>query len=294
MRLITLVAFLLLGPRLGFAASTREAEPIYKIPSSITVSGTSSNADTKSIGAGVRLFLPQNYWVDATFDRATEQTDELETKTIGGSFSVGTDPLDQYSLDLGFDAFGIEDQFQVQEARVRVAAMPTSFESILEIRSARFSFANSPNAVFQNREVILDAHTLRLEFGWYGWTPWSVRAWTELVQVASGFSDLARPLAPIFIPVTAISTALSWPGEEYGFSTSYSRRLWGARITVSTKRAIISGDRTATLAVSGDYKWTRHLTSGVRISRVSTLEATSGSTDLDPILTTGLDLTYSF
>ena len=294
MRRISRAFLILLTTGFHLPAFADEADLTYQLPSSITVSGTTSSAETRSMGAALRLFLPRNYWNDATLDRAIEKTDDLETSTTGGSLSIGTDPLDEFSVDFGFDAFGIEDQFRVQEARARLAFVPASFESILEIRTARFSFANSPNPIFQNREVVLDAQTLRLEFGWYGWTPWSIRAWTEQSHVAGGFSDLARPLAPVFIPVTAISTALSWPGEEYGISSSYSRRRWGARLALSTKRAIISGDRTFGVVAIGDYKWTRRVTIALRVSRTAVLAESNDSAESEPILSTGLDLTHSF
>lgn len=290
--------FLILGPGLTWAEVDVD-DLKFHLPSTFTLSGTSSNAGTKTGGAAIHLMLPGNYWINGAADQAVEETDGLETKTLGGSISIGTDPLDEFSVDFGFDGSTVESQYRVQEGRLRVAVMPDSvfslnnpgLEMVIELRAGRFSFANSPNPVFQTNEVQLESRTARFELGWYGSSPWTFRLWTEQVQLADGFKELNRPLAPLFIPLTAISTGLGWPREEWAGSLGYSKNRWSARLQVSKKRAFVTDDKTITYLTAGDFKWTRRLTSGVRIS---TAVSDGGSVTSDPINTLGADLGFSF
>jgi hypothetical protein len=287
-------------------ATESSADPTYditfKLPSSVTLSGSSSSSNTKSGALGVHLMLPRNFWIDGAVDQATEDTDGLLTKTLGGSVSLGTDPLAEYALDVGVDTSGVEDQYRVTEGRARITAMPDSYfglsnsglELVLELRSARFAFANNPNIIFNTNGVELNAGTLRFEANWYGWSPWSLRLWTEQTSLDDKFKDLNRPLAPLFIPVTAISTGLSWPGDEYGIGFGYSRRRWGLRLALSKKRAAITEDKTTTAALAADLRWTPRVSTSLRFAQIQGVtEGTSGS-DGEPIQTGGVDLTFSF
>lgn len=288
----------------SFAATTAD-DFTFRLPSTFTISGSNSSSNTRSAALALQLMLPGNYWVSGAVDQATEETDGLVTKTLGGSVSFGTDPLQDYSIDIGADSSGIEDQYRVNEGRLRVTAMPASIfgldnsglETVLELRFGRFAFANSPNIVFNTNGVELGARTLRLEFNWYGWMPWSIRAWTEQTQLDDQFKELNRPLAPLFIPVTAISTGLSWPGDEYGMSLGFSRKKLGARLLGGRKRAAITRDQTTTLAVMLDYRWTKRISTGLRYSNLQgDTEGTSATTESsqEPIHTGSADITFSF
>ncbi len=290
---------MLLSPSVALAAV--EDDVTFKIPSSLSLGASSSNTNSTATNAALRWMLPKNYWLDFAFDRATDETDGLKTTTQGGSFSVGTDPIEDAAVEIGIDGFGIADQFHVRELRVRGVWSPESFfgslnpgiEFVVELRGALFKFSNSPNPIFRSNEVELEAKTLRAEFGWFGWAPWTVRVWSEQTQLAQDFVQLERPLAPIFVPLTAISTAVSWPGEEYGASLGYGRNRWSARILGAWKKASISHDESTTFAISGDYRWTRRFSTGLRVSTIHVISDASTDT-LEPAQVGGLDLVLSF
>ena len=292
---------------LSFIAANASAEDdmTFHIPSTATISGSSSSTGAKSGVLDVRLMLPKNFWIDVAGNSATDEIDGLQTKTTGGSASVGTDPLGEYAIEGGFDASGVADQYRVQEARLRFTAMPdqilsvsnSGFEVALELRSARFSFANSSNIIYSSSTVQFTAQTERLELAWYGWSPFSFRVWGENAQLDEGFKDLARPLAPVYIPEAAISTGTSWPGQEIGASFGIGKKRWSTRIAGSKKTAAVTGDQTATITLSGDFKWTKSFATALRFSSASTLGDNSSSTTSapsDPIQTSGLDLIVSF
>jgi hypothetical protein len=276
----------------------------FKIPSAITLSGTSSNAGINSGTFDARVMLQRNFWLGAAFDHAVENTDGFEIKTSGSAFSIGTDPLAEYTIEGGYENSGVTDQYRVQEGRVRLTAMPDrvfsvsnrGVEAAIELRTARFSFANTPNPVFQTTTVELQAQSARFELSYYGWSPWTIRLWTEKTKLAEGFKDLARPLAPLFIPLAAISTAVSWPGEEFGAGLAYSRHRWSTRIFGSYRTAFVSNEQTGTLGLATDFKWTSWISNSLRFSHVTALAQSSSAaaSDGQPIQTYGLDTVISF
>lgn len=280
-------------------ASSAAAEDVYfRLPSTLSFSGSQSSGDTKSGAVAARFILPKNYWIEVSADRAIESTDGLETKTLGLSGTVGTDPLADYSVDLGADTFGVDSQYTVREARIRLTAMPIAvlglenpgIEMAFEYRGAEFEFANTPNSIFTSNQVLLRAQTYRLEAAFYMLSPWALRLHAERADLANGFQDLNRPLAPIFIPETAISTAVSWPGEEDGIGISYGAKKWGARIGAVRKRAAITEDKTFTASLAVDYAWTKKISTGVRYAH----SKSEDDTTLEPIETVGLDVQLGF
>ena len=94
--------------------------------------------------------------------------------------------------------------------------------------------------------------------------------------------------------MTAISTGLAWPGDEYGMGIGYSKKKWGVRASVSSKRAAITNDQTTTAAIMFDYRWTSRVSTGLRLSQIqgSTEGITGGSSD--SIQTGGFDLSLAF
>lgn len=242
--------------------------------------------------------LPKNFWIEVAGDHATEVTDGLETNTLGSSVAVGTDPIEDYALDLGVDGFGVSDQYFVREGRARFTAMPTSIfgwnnpgvEVAFEYRLAGFEFVNQPNPIFTNTSVKLEARTLRTEFGFYMLSPWTIRLFFERVSLDQGFQDLNRPLAPLFIPETAISTAISWPSEEDGLSLSYGAKKWGARVAASRKVAAVTLDKSFLTSVGVDYRWSRAITTVIRYSNSKSEDDPS----LPAIDSVGLEFVYSF
>lgn len=242
--------------------------------------------------------LPKNYWIELSADRAIELTDGFETKTRGLSGTVGTDPLADYSVDLGADAFGVESQYSVREGRIRLTAMPSSvfglenpgIELAFEFRGSEFEFANSPNLIFTASPVILRAQAYRLEIVFYLLSPWAIRLHSERAELASGFSDLNRPLAPLVIPETAISTAVSWPGQEDGVGLSYGTKKWSARIGAVRKQAAVTEDKTLTASIAADYAWSRKVSTGLRYANSKSEDDSA----LTPIETVGIDIQLSF
>jgi len=282
----------------GTAFSATGEDVYFRLPSTVSFSSSQSSGDTKSGTVAARLILPKNYWIEVSADRAIESTDGLETKTLGLSGTVGTDPLADYSMDVGADTFGVDTQYTVREARVRLTAMPSAvlnfdnpgIEMAFEYRGAEFEFANSPNSIFTSNQVLLRVQTYRLEAAFYMLSPWTLRLHAERADLASGFQDLNRPLAPLFIPETAISTAVSWPGEEDGIGLSYGAKKWSARIGAIRKRAAITEDKTFTASIAFDYSWTKKLSTGVRYAN----SKSEDDSTLKPIETVGLDLQLSF
>ncbi|MBN8541776.1 MAG: hypothetical protein J0L82_15400 [Deltaproteobacteria bacterium] len=278
--------------------TSKEADVDYRLPSTVSLSGSRSSGDTRSGAIAIRLMLPKNYWVEVSGDRAIELTDGLETKTLGLSGTFGTDPLADYSIDLGADAFGVDSQYTVREGRIRLTAMPTSVfgfdnpgvEVAFEYRGAEFEFANSPNLIFTSNQVLLRAQTYRLEAAFYLLSPWTIRLHTERAELANEFQDLSRPLAPVFIPETAISTAVSWPGQEDGIGISISAKKWSARIGAIRKQAAITEDKTFTASIAADYAWTRKISTGIRYAN----SKSEDDSTLTPIETVGLDIQLSF
>lgn len=244
----------------------------FRMPSTLTLSASQSSTETKSAAAALRLMLPKNFWVEVAADQAIESFDGFETKTLGSSISVGTDPIEDYAFDIGLDAFGVVDQYQVREGRIRVAAMPLSLlgwmnpgiELALEYRQAIFEFTNQPNPIFNSSVIQLNGQTLRTELGFYMLSPLAVRLFFERISLDQGFQDLNRPLAPIFIPEAAISTAVTWPKDEDGISLSYLKRQWGARVAVSQKTAAVTSDKTITVGLGIDYRWNRKFSTTLR------------------------------
>lgn len=273
--------------------SYAQDEPEFKftLPSTATLSVSGSNTETRSGAMGLHYFFSSNYWIDVSADSSTEKTDSLETKTTGAALSLGTDPLATVAVDVGGDATGVKDQYSVREGHVRVTWTPEfidSFDFTFEYRRATFAFTNTPNSVFSESVVELPAHSGRLEVGFFGWSPLSLRIYGEKSQVDSRFSDLGRTLAPLVIPSTAISTALAWPESDLGFSVRYSGARWGFGVGASQKRAAVTGERTGTLTLTSDYEWNRKVTSGLRV----TTSRPTDDTSADPIHTMGLELTY--
>ncbi len=285
-------------------AHAEDHDLTFSLPSALVVGGGASSTGTKSGLFDVRFMLPRNYWIGAAFNRAIEETDGLETKTSGSAFSIGTDPLEEYSVEGEYDNSGVDDQYRVQEGRVRFTAMPdnffglsnSGFEATLELRASKFSFANSPNIIFQSTTVELAAQNARLELAWYGWSPWTIRMWTEKGTLADGFKELARPLAPLFVPLAAISTAVSWTGEEVGAGVAFSRRRWSTRLMGSSRTATVTGEQTGTLSVGGEFRWTPQIATALRFSHTAAMTQSSQttSTDGDPIQSYGLDLSFLF
>lgn len=297
-----------LATRLGLFLTSFTAVPLtataaiedvtFPLPSTLTVSASQSSTETKSLAAGLRLMLPRNYWLELAADRASETADDLETSTLGSSIAFGTDPIEDFSFDIGLDGFGVSDQYSVREGRIRLTAMPATvfgwknpgLEVALEYRQAGFEFANSPNPIFSTSSVKLDARTLRTEFGFYMISPWTLRAFFERVSHDQGFQDLNRPLAPLFVPETAISTAISWPRDEDGLSLSYSARKWGARVAASRKVAAVTLDKTFTASLGVDYRWTRKLSTAFRYSNAKS----ENDSTLPAIDSFGLEFAFSF
>lgn len=272
-------------------------EVYFKIPSTISLSGSQSSSDTKSGAVSARLIFAKNFWTEFTADRSTDTTEGFETKTLGLSATLGTNPLADYSVDLGVDSFGVDDQYSVREGRVRVTAMPYSvlglenpgIELAGEYRRGQFEFANTPNPVFSSNPVSLTTDSYRVELGLFMLAPWTIRLHAERAHLADGFSDLNRPLAPLFIPETAISTAVSWPGEENGIALSYGGRKWSARIGAIRKAAAVTGDKTVTLSFAADYRWTKKISTGLRYAHSKSEDDSS----LEPIQTVGFDVVLS-
>lgn len=286
------------GTSNSFASdSSKESDVYFRLPSTVSFSGSQSSGDTKSGAMAVRIVLPRNYWLEVSADRAIEMTDGLETKTLGLSGTFGTDPLDDYSIDVGADAFGVDSQYTVRESRLRLTAMPNSvfglenpgIELAAEYRGAEFEFANTPNLIFSANPVILRAQTLRLEAVFYMLSPWTLRLHIERAELANGFQDLNRPLAPIFVPETAISTAVSWPGQEEGIGLSYGAKKWSARIGAIRKQAAVTEDKTFTASIAADYAWSRKISTGVRYANSKSEDDSS----LTPIETVGFDIQIS-
>lgn len=296
--LIAAVAILLLAPWQPAWAATQEDEVTFRLPSTLTVSGSNSSTETKSVAAGLRLMLPRNFWLELAADQANETFEGLETQTLGSSLSLGTDPIEDYSIDVGVDGFGVTDQYLVREGRVRITAMPTSFiswknpgiELSFEYRVAGFEFKNTPNPIFSTSNVRLEARTMRTELGFYMLSPWTLRLFFERVSHDTGFQDLNRPLAPLFIPETAISTAISWPRDEDGLSLSYSAKHWGARVAASRKVAAVTLDKTFTASIGVDYRWTRAFSTVVRYAN----SKSENDSTLPAIDSIGLELSVSF
>lgn len=116
----------------------------------------------------------------------------------------------------------------------------------------------------------------------------------EQTQLDDQFKELNRPLAPLFIPVTAISTGLAWPGDEYGMGIGYSKKRWGVRVSGSKKRAAITNDQTTTGSIMADYRWTSRVSTGVRLSQIQGTTEGITSVSSDSIQTGGLDLSLAF
>jgi len=270
----------------------------FRPPSTVSLSASQSSGETKSGAVAARLMLPQNYWIEISGDRAIELTDGLETKTLGLSGTVGTDPLADFSIDLGADSFGVDSQYAVREGRIRLTAMPIAvfgfdnpgIEMAFEYRGAEFEFANTPNPIFTSSQVLLRAQTYRLEAVFYMLSPWTLRLHAERAELANGFLDLNRPLAPLFTPETAISTAVSWPGQEDGIGISYGAKKWSARIGAIRKQAAITEDKTFTASIAADYAWTRKVSTGIRYAN----SKSEDDSTLTPIETVGIDIQLSF
>lgn len=262
----------------------------FKLPSSLTVSGSSSSADTRAASAALRLVGPKNFWLDLGFDSATEKTDTLETKTTGMTAAVGTDPLEMFAAEVGFTGYGVQNQYNVREVRARGSLAVGDFDLALEGRAATFSFVNTPNSIFSSPEVELETRSWRGEIGWYGLAPYSLRAFYEGTALDSRFNDMARPVAPLFIPETAIAAAMAWPVEEVGGTLGYSSRLWGTTAGYSQRKAYVTAERTGVTTLSADYRWTQSVTTGLRFSSSRSLDDQT----LDPIQTIALDLTLLF
>ena len=81
----------------------------FKLPSTVTVGGTSSNTGARSGGLDLRLMLPKDFWIDVAANSASDEIDGLQTKTTGAAASLGTDPLGEYPVEGGFDASGVAD-----------------------------------------------------------------------------------------------------------------------------------------------------------------------------------------
>lgn len=290
--------FLTLSMVLPLTATAAIEEVTFQLPSTVTVAASRSSTETKSLAASLRLMLPRNYWLELAADRAAETEDGLETSTMGGSFAVGTDPIEDFSVDIGLDGFGVSEQYSVREGRIRLTAMPTTvfgwknpgLEMAFEYRQASFEFANSPNPVFSSSSVKLEARTLRTEVGFYMGSSWTLRVFFEREAHDQGFQDLNRPLAPLFIPETAISTAISWPSDEDGLSLSYSARKWGTRFAASRKTAAVTLDKTLTASLGIDYRWTRKFSTTLRYSNAKS----ENDSTLAPIDSIGIEFALSF
>lgn len=152
-------------------AHAEDQDLTFDLPSSVVLGAGTSSTGTKSGLVDARVMLPHNYWIGAAFNHAIEATDGFETKTSGSAFSIGTDPLEEYSIEGGYDNSGVQDQYRVQEGRVLFSAMPDhffglsngGFEAAVELRAAKFSFVNTPNIIFQSTTVELAAQSARLE-----------------------------------------------------------------------------------------------------------------------------------
>jgi hypothetical protein len=285
---------------IGASASSAGENDLFdfRLPSTVVLSISQSSTETKSAAASLRVMLPKNFWIEFAGDQATEVTDGFETTTLGGSVALGTDPIEDYALDLGIDRFGVSDQYSVREGRARFTAMPNSIfgrnnpgiEVTFEYRLAAFEFVNQPNPIFKNTSVKLEARTLRTEFGFYMLSPWTIRLFFERVALDQGFQDLNRPLAPLFIPETAISTAISWPSEEDGISLSYGAKKWGARVGASRKVAAVTLDKSFLTSVGVDYRWSKAITSVIRYSN----SKSENDPSLQAIDSVGLEFAYSF
>lgn len=295
--LITLaqVAF---GAPSEMTANDESDEVTFRLPSTLSIAGSQSSSETMSSMVAARLMLPKNFWIEVSMDRATESTDGLETKTLGLSGTVGTNPISDYSVDLGVDAFGVDDQYNVREGRARITAMPMTVfglenpgvEVSAEYRGSEFEFANTPNPIFSSNQVRLAVQTFRMELSLYMFSPWTLRFYGERAQLADAFKDLNRVLAPLFIPETAISTAVSWPGEEDGMTLSYGGKSWSARVSAARKKASVTEDKTFTSAIAFDYAWTKKISTGVRYANAKSEDDSS----LSPIETVGLDIQLTF
>ena len=275
-----------------------EELPIFSLPSTANFSLSGSNSDAQSATVGLQLMLPRNFWIAGSLDSAKEKTDDFETNTNGGSIAIGTDPLGEYGVEAGIDGFGVDNQYRVREARIRGVLAPDSIfelenpgiEAGIEYRVGRFAFANSPNIIFNTTEVELETRTVHVDVTWNTGRYWTFRAYAERTSLPSAFADLNRPLAPLFIPESAISTAVSWPDEEGGGTVGYSRGRYGIRVGLSQKHSPISGAVSALHSAGIDYRLTRRLLIGARGSVSRSLDDTS----LDPIQTIGLDLSLQF
>lgn len=285
---------LLITPCLGVA----EELPSFTLPSAVSLSTSSSSSDAQSATIGLQLMLPRNFWIAGSVDSAKEKTDDFESNTTGGSVAIGTDPLAEYGIEAGIDGFGVDNQYRVREARIRGVLAPDfifelenpGIEIGLEYRVGRFSFANSPNIIFNTAEVELETRTVHVDVTWNAGRHWTFRAYAERTSLPSAFSDLNRPLAPLFIPESAISTAVSWPDDEGGGTIGYSRGRFGVRVGLSQRHSAVSGAISALHSAGIDYRLTHRLLIGIRGAVSRSLDDTS----LDPIQTAGLDLSLQF
>lgn len=278
--------------------SIAEELPSFALPSTVNVSVSSSSSETQSASIGAQLMLRKNFWLAGSIDSAKEKTDDFESTTSGGSVSVGSDPLDEYSFEAGVDGFGVDNQYRVRELRIRGTLAPDSIFELenpgveigIEYRIGRFSFSNSPNIIFNTTEVELETRTLHFDATCNVGRHWTFRAYVERTTLPSAFSDLNRPLAPLFIPESAISTAVSWPDDEGGGTIGYNRGRFGIRVGLSQKHAAVSGAVSALHSLGIDYRLTHKLLIGAR----STVSRSLDDTSLDPIQTFGLDLSVQF
>ena len=288
------IATLLIAPCLCVA----EELPSFSLPSAVSLSTSSSSSDAQSATIGLQLMLPRNFWIAGSVDSAKEKTDDFESNTTGGSVAIGTDPLAEYGIEAGIDGFGVDNQYRVREARIRGVLAPDfifelenpGIEIGLEYRVGRFSFANSPNIIFNTAEVELETRTVHVDVTWNAGRHWTFRAYAERTSLPSAFSDLNRPLAPLFLPESAISTAVSWPDDEGGGTIGYSRGRLGVRVGLSQRHSAVSGAISALHSAGIDYRLTHRLLIGIRGAVSRSLDDTS----LDSIQTAGLDLSLQF
>jgi hypothetical protein len=261
-------------------------------PNSLSVAAGGSGEDLRNSSVQLRLALFEIHYLNLALDQTTETLDGLELRTRGGSFSLGTDPIAEWSVEAGVDASGIADQYNIREPRIRLTYAPYALEGwdlSLEGQSASFVFANRPNILFSTSEVELQSRGLRFESGYGFRNGVSLRAWYEKTELSPDFDEMDRPLLAMVVAESAISVATAWAEERWGLSLGYARRKWSINSRVETQRAKVSREVSRTLSISGDLRWTKRFWNALRLSQTRSVTDAQAEPSGSALLEVGLN-----
>jgi hypothetical protein len=255
----SIVAFLLTVAASPLATASDDFN--FHLPSSLVLTASSSNDDTKTVGADLNLsFLETNRQVSVGYTRSNLELNGDQFSFNEFRLGIGSDPLETFSYSLqGIDLNNGSDTEQVS-VDIGLTYSPASWIFSLTPGIGVISSSNRPNIYKEESKLRIVQTSIELAAESFIGSGFSLRPFGVAYSYDGNLnyfdhaSQISQSMNVDVIPPSSQELFTSLPQYQYGLGFNYGRTKWSLGLEGVQTKTILDSEVAFSFSLTGTYR----------------------------------------